>query len=151
MLKYWYLDHVPTWLCPHYLTCSTYGPVLFSICLSRSRVWDGQRHLATQEEFRKLQPEILPWRIKPNPGPDVSQKRHGVYIRQVKLDEKVATEWLSCLQQAWEDARILRVIRKIERMIGVQIFIPEGPEFSSSPLIHGFHFYGFSFNCGPKY
>lgn len=81
----------------------------------------------------------------------MSQKRHGVYIRQVKLDEKVATEWLSCLQQAWEDARILRVRRKIERMIGVQIFILEEPEFSSSPLIHGFHFYGFSFNCGPKY
>ena len=48
-------------------------------------------------------------------------------IRQVKLDEKVATEWLSCLQQAWEDARILRARRKIETMIGVQIFIPEGP------------------------
>lgn len=95
--------------------------------------------------------EILPWRIKHNPGLDVSQKRHGVSIRQVKLDEKVATEWLSCLQQAWEDARILRARRKIETMIGVQIFIPEGPEFSSSPLIHCFRFYGFSFNCGPKY
>ena len=68
--------------------------------------------------------KYFPWKIKPNPGPDVSQKRHRVSIRQVKLDEEVATEWLSCLQQAWVDARILRAKGKVERMIEVQIFVP---------------------------
>ena len=150
---------------PH-LTEST-EVLMFTLCakmalppyLIAQYLWPSVAHVfqeaesmgwASREGFREGQPKILTWRIKPNPGPDVSQKRHGTSRRQVKLDEEVATEWRSCLQQAWEDAGILRAGGRVERMIGVLIFIPGEPEYSSPPLIRDFAFHGFSFNCGRK-
>lgn len=67
------------------------------------------------ERFREGQPEILTWRIKPNPVSNVSQTRHGTPRRQGKLDEEVATEWLDYLRQVWQDVGILRAGGKGER------------------------------------
>lgn len=71
---------------------------------------------------------MLPWEIKTNPVPDENQTRCGTPKGQVKWHEVVATEWLSYLQQAWEDAGILRVGGRVEGMVGIKIVIPWRPE-----------------------